>query len=168
MDPSNKTIVNNAATPPLAFAFLVACRLRVLIYRGRQSVSIEVCRPSRFCQQFEYKQHYLKIIDSFFFFFLSSKLDKSQCVLVRVQASPDQLYSWSFPHVIWWEMSLPIIRVGYIGLLGLYASLPNIRTGTHCQIRRRRGLHLVWSDLQIRHCSGDLPHLEMEGGERGQ
>lgn len=48
LDPSKKTIIDNAVTSLLDFAYLMVCRPSVLIYRSGQ----KICRsllPSPFC-----------------------------------------------------------------------------------------------------------------------
>lgn len=53
MDSSDKTIIDNAAIFLLDFAYLVACRLSVLIYRVGQRIYAEVYYPTRFYRQFD-------------------------------------------------------------------------------------------------------------------
>lgn len=64
MEPSNKTIVDNATILPLDCACLVAYRPNVLIYAIAQHMYAEVYCPTCFCQQFGHNEKLPEVVDS--------------------------------------------------------------------------------------------------------
>lgn len=75
-DPSNKTIIHNAATLTIEFAQLGACHLSVLIYR-RGSVYVRVLPHCSLLQTARYNQQLPGIVD--FHLFVETSLTKPMC-----------------------------------------------------------------------------------------
>lgn len=66
LNPSGKTIVDNAAPSPVDFGYLISCRPNVLIFRSVQKIRVEVYRSARFGKQLGYHQQLPRVVDSSF------------------------------------------------------------------------------------------------------
>lgn len=149
------TIIDNAATSPLYFAYLVACHANLFTYWCMQKIYVEVYHPTCFCRQLRFNQQLLKAVNSHLL--VETTLTEAnapfwECMRCLIGSNLVRNVIVHYAH--WWH-----------GVARANCTAGQNRRCHPYQVEEERGLRAAQSNWKIRHSLGSFPHPKGKGGE---